>query len=280
MDAATLPEGTRAVLEDFGIELTEDQLRGFAGHVDAFAASGLPFWVCPGTSTWNTLIGRLHNARGNLLDAAKTGLARGASGYLITDWGDNGHLQPPSVSLPPLVYGAAVAWCADANRDLEIAPLLDRFVLRDDAGVLGTALETLGDLYGRTGKLAFNASPLFTDLVRSGGLGSMGQPDPDRVAGVLRTLDEVRACLADARPGCEDGATVVRELRQAARLARHGAWRIARAAGLERPADGDLERDLADAIEEQRACWLLRSRPGGLDDSVARLERTRADYSA
>ena len=26
--------------------------------------SGLPFWVCPGTSSWNSLLGRLPNARG------------------------------------------------------------------------------------------------------------------------------------------------------------------------------------------------------------------------
>ena len=75
-------------------------LRGFEAHVAGFAEAGVPFWVCPGTSSWNSLIGRLDNARGNLLDAAQVGLARGASGYLITDWGDNGHMQPPSVSWP------------------------------------------------------------------------------------------------------------------------------------------------------------------------------------
>ena len=42
--------------------------------------------------------------------------ARGAPGYLITDWGDNGHLQPPSVSFGPLVYGGAVAWCRERER--------------------------------------------------------------------------------------------------------------------------------------------------------------------
>ena len=28
--------------------------------------AGLPFWVCPGTSTWNSLVGRCRNARANL----------------------------------------------------------------------------------------------------------------------------------------------------------------------------------------------------------------------
>jgi len=70
----------------------------------------------------------------------------------------------------------------------------------------------------------------------------------------------------------------VRELQQAARLARHGAFRITRAAGFPCPSDAELRRDLAEAIAEQRACWLLRSRPGGLEDSVARLEATLRTY--
>jgi hypothetical protein len=31
-------------------------------------------------------------------------------------------------------------------------------------------------------------------------------------------------------------------------------------------------------IAEYRAIWLERNRPGGLDDSVARLKKSRKDY--
>ena len=70
----------------------------------------------------------------------------------------------------------------------------------------------------------------------------------------------------------------MRELAQALRLARHGAWRMLREAGGSAPADRLLRRDLEEAIEEQRACWRLRSREGGLVDSIARLEATLASY--
>jgi hypothetical protein len=275
---AALPEGLLAILAEFGIDRAS--FAGFSAHVDAFARSGLPYWVCPGTSSWNTLIGRLPNARANLLDAAEVGLARGASGYLITDWGDNGHMQPPSVSLPPLAYGAAVAWCLAANRDLDLAAALDAFVFEDAAGVLGGALAALGGLYRETGKTALNGSPLFTDLLQGGLLGSFGSAEPAGVRRVIEALDAAGASLARARPACADGAVVVRELAQAARLARHGAYRIARAAGLPCPGDAELRRDLAGAIAEQRACWLLRARPGGLADSLARLEATLASYAS
>jgi hypothetical protein len=275
-DPDTLPPALFEIAAEFGV--TREAMRGFDGHVGAFADSGLPYWVCPGTSTWNTLLGRWRNARANLRDAAETGLARGASGYLITDWGDNGHMQPPSVSFLPLAYGAALSWGLAANRELAMAPLLDRFVFEDAASGLGALLEELGNVWEPTGKRALNGSPLFTDLVGSGLLGSMGEADEPGVARTVAQLEDAAQRLGRTSPGCVDGDLVVRELRQAVRLARHGACRIARAAGFPAPDDGSLRRDLSEAIEEQRACWLLRSRPGGLEDSVARLEATRDGY--
>jgi hypothetical protein len=49
-------------------------------------------------------------------------------------------------------------------------------------------------------------------------------------------------------------------------------------AGGPAPGTDRLRADLADAIAGQREVWLRRSRPGGLADSVARLESTLAGY--
>ncbi|MEE2664321.1 MAG: glycoside hydrolase family 20 zincin-like fold domain-containing protein [Myxococcota bacterium] len=271
-----LPESVRELVAEFGI--SERAQLGFAGHVPAFVEAGLPFWVCPGTSTWNTLLGRWPNARANLLDAAEVGRAQRAGGYLITDWGDNGHMQPPSVSWLPLAYGASVSWCVEANRELDVAAALDLHVFEDAAGELGAALLSLGEAYLDTGKTAFNASPLFTATVTDGLLGAFGEPDS---AALRRTLDRLEAAgeaVGRARPGCSDGAVVGRELAQAIRLARHGAYRLLRETGAKRPSDPELRRDLAAAIEEQAICWRLRSREGGLADSLARLQSTLASY--
>jgi hexosaminidase len=262
-----------------GLGMSPESLRGFGAHVAPFADREVPFWVCPGTSTWNALVGRLPNAIANLCDAATVGRARGARGYLITDWGDNGHLQPPSVSFAPLVYGAAVAWGLEANRDLDVAACLDRFVFGDRAEALGGALVRAGGVFERTGLGSFNGSPIFYRLLARGGpFSALGEARPDGVARVLDELAEAARGVERSEPTCSDAAIVRRELLQAIRLARHGAWRLARDEGLPRPDDRDLRRDLAEAIEEQRACWLERSRSGGLGDSVARLERTLATY--
>src|SRR4030095_5681623 len=109
-----------------------------------------------------------------------------------------------------------------------------------------------------------NGSPLCTELLQGGLLGALGNADAAGTRRVIETLDATSAALAGARSRAADGALLGRELAQAARLARHGAYRIARAAGFPCPSDTELRQDLGDAIAEQRACWALRARPGGL----------------
>ncbi len=278
-DPATLPDALFDVLGDFGI--SRETMRGFVGHMPPFAEAGFPFWVCPGTSSWNSLLGRLPNARGNLLDAAEQGLENGARGYLITDWGDSGHLQPPSVSFPPIAFGGAVSWCLESNRDVETAAFLDREIFRDESGRLAGALEAAGALYAKTGVEPMNGSVLHYQLL-GGGLSFlarlMGTPAKKGLEAVVEELDEILATFESVRPDCEDADVVRRELRAAARLARHGAWRSARQSDFAAPPVDVLRSDLAEAIAEQRASWLERSRPGGLADSLARLEGSLAEY--
>ena len=85
----------------------------FEKEAARFAKARIPFYVCPGTSTWQTLIGRHDNALANLRAAAQAGTQHGAVGYLITDWGDGGHPQPLAVSYLPYLAGASLSWCAN-----------------------------------------------------------------------------------------------------------------------------------------------------------------------
>jgi hexosaminidase len=77
---------------------------------EALGKSGRPFWVCPGTSSWNTLFPRLDNALGNIRNFVRDGLRAGATGMLLTDWGDHGHYQALVLSWYPYLFGAATAW--------------------------------------------------------------------------------------------------------------------------------------------------------------------------
>jgi hypothetical protein len=269
MDPASLPADARDALARLDSPL--EWLRGFDARIAPYREAGVPVVVCPGTSGWNSLLGRLPNALGNLRDAAESGLRAGARGMLITDWGDHGHWQPPLVSLAPLVYGASVAWCGETNRDLALEPVLVHLLGPDAA--LAPHLVRLGALHAGTGLRALNATPFFLALLRplDADPGTIGTPERAALERTADALDaELRAIPGDSLPA--------RELRQAAALARHGTWRLLRRHFAAGPAPAELRRDLEARIAEQRALWLERSRPGGLPESLARLESRLSDY--
>lgn len=265
-----------AVLAQLGIDLAAPT--DFASRLAELPASGAATWVAAGTSSWSSLVGRLDNATANLLDAARTGRDAGVAGLLVTDWGDGGHHQPPSVSDPALLYGGAVAWCAESNADLDVAAAVDRHVALDPTGTIGRVLATIGTVHARTGMVARNLSPLVAALFPHQPNLTGGQADPDAVAEVIATLESAADDLRRARPTAPDGATIVDELDVAIGLARHGALRLAAAAGGPDPGPAAMHADLAALIARYRDTWLARSRPGGLADSAAHLERTLATY--
>src|SRR5207237_510321 len=104
---------------------------------EMFARAGVPFYVCPGTSSWNSIAGRTDNALANLRSAAENGRKHGAIGYLITDWGDNGHLQYLPASYLAFAAGAAFSWCLESNRHADWAAALNAHAFEDSAGAVG-----------------------------------------------------------------------------------------------------------------------------------------------
>ena len=270
-----IPPSVQALLDTMGVDA---RAAAFATHVAPFAEAGTPFWVAPGTSSWNSLVGRLENARGNLLDAATAAGTTGATGFVVTDWGDGGHHQPPAVSLAPIAYAGAVAWCAATNATVDLAGAVDRCLVGDATGTIGAVLESIGGVCTQTGMVALNGSPLVATLFPHQSILRSGRADPDAVLGVLATLDRATADLAAAQPTTVDATTIVEELSVATCLARHAAERMAIHVGA-LPADPARQRaELAEHIERYRAVWLERSRPGGLDRSAGHLERVLRSY--
>jgi hypothetical protein len=271
----------------------------FAEHLALFRAAGLPFYVCPGTSSWCSIAGRTENALLNLANAAREGKRAGAAGYLITDWGDHGHLQPLAVSYLGFLAGAGFSWnVSDAEQPLahDWPELLNRHVFFDSAGVLGRAAYELGNAYLYTGSLRPNASALFWILIKPERVLSPPGVTDASLAHTLEYLDRAGEALSRARPqahalreGAEaEGALAQEELAWARDLLRF-ACQLGRARGavsdfgapLAPPAlRSALVQELAALCERQRALWLLRNRPGGLDDSARRLERILSDLKA
>lgn len=238
-------------------------------------------WVCPGTSSWRAITGRTSERRANLMAAARDGLAGGARGYLVTDWGDLGHRQQWPIALAGLAEGAHRAWSgtaaydaraaslhAFADRSLSVATWLDAF------GDVDRDLRAIGGRPRADGSPAplRNSTALFVDLHKPLAEPWIGDDQAWRaVSARLHALPPPDPLVTGL------DVQLWRECRHAWRTAAFAAARaICRRSG-EREAFPLLAGTLRALIEEHRELWLARSRPGGLDDSCAWYRATLAE---
>jgi hypothetical protein len=235
-----LPDGIIAL--NWGYEADHP----FESECAHFRESGVPFYVCPGTSSWNSITGRSANCLANLASAAEHGAANGAIGYLVTDWGDNGYHQTPPISMPGMVAGAGLSWGIQ-NRDADFAAVMDRQVFRDEAGVLGQLVLDLGRVADCVPWERANCS-VFGHILRYGEALEFAE-----FADCQAEFDALEARLEKARP---QAALVIDEIRYSIALARHAMTR-----GTELP----------ELVARHRELWLRRNRPGGLKESCERL---------
>ena len=190
----------------------------FETHGEHFQRSEREFYVCPGTSSWSSVIGRIDNAMANLASAAKAGQRHGASGYLITDWGDYGHFQPPAISWPGWLAGAAWSWhTASANPD-HIQPIqaaFSHFVCQTTCTKAAEAIWEMGRAYLDCGLQPSNGSSLFFLLLYAGEtmahprLNGLGIEGLDRS---LARLEQAKSLLDQAAMACPDEDWVRTEL--------------------------------------------------------------------
>jgi hypothetical protein len=268
------PESIRQLPHDvialcWGYETLSD-LDANARH---FAQTGVPFFVCPGTSSWLSISGRTDNMLANQQSAAEAGIKHGAIGYLNTDWGDHGHLQYLPISFPGFAAGAAMSWCLQSNPvGPTLAGALNVHAFADAASVMGRIAMDLGNVYQAVGRLIHNRSALFSILVPSS-----THSDPmegitiDGLAAADAAIDAAISALGAARMKRNDAELIQDEFTNAARMLKY-ACSVGRAA-LEPTAGqpGELADQLQRIIQSHRHCWLARNRPGGLSDSINRL---------
>lgn len=252
----------------------------YEADTKAFRKAGLPYYVCPGTGSWNSLIGRTDNAMANIRSAATHGRKNGAAGLLNTDWGDNGHMQPLPVSYAGFLYGAAMSWSPDASAEMDLPRALSLHGFDDSSGVTGRVAYDLGNAYQINGARSRNGTlpaqmyflPLDNDWpmhrVRPGGFDETS----DALASLAGRLNPLRM----RRPDAEQ---IVDEYQCAIEMAdigcAIGAAKFARTTGASatklRPQYRRAAKRLDAVLPEYERLWLERNRAGGLRDSSARV---------
>lgn len=91
------------------------------------ASFGYPFQVVVSTNTFASVAGRDQACRVHMERAAVSAYKYGAKGYQITEWGDMGHAQQFSMSLPGYLFGSGMAWGHEENKYLDTQFLLSKY---------------------------------------------------------------------------------------------------------------------------------------------------------
>ena len=224
----------------------------FEKEAKAFAEAGLDFYVCPGTSSWRSLAGRVENMRENLESAERAGRVYGAKGYLVTDWGDEGHWQPLAASLPGIIMGGNFAFSGAKSAKMDLERELNSVM---DAP-LGGLLLKLATLYLRGGALKANCSELFNILLNDRGYSR----HPGLTDAILDEISGIAAGVRIAAGRYADTNDWAKEIVYMANLID---------CACHRRDEGRL-RALRD---EHGRIWRLRSREGGRVDSLMKLPR-------
>jgi|TARA_B110000037_G_scaffold146860_1_gene165789 hypothetical protein len=232
---------------------------------------GCPYYVAPGDSTWNSFTGRHRNMITNVQAAAAAGLKNGASGFLMTHWGDNGHMQPWVFSLPGMVTAGLCAWNAAAFEPTALVDKLDRFFFGETEVQASSVLLDLADIEELIPVKILNQSFLSASLrLPLEELQKHLQScSSDCLKAILERCTACREKLKSADVGDAEIHRLLDEMCLAIRLLEATAMRCL---GLKSGSDPQADSlDYADLLADYKRVWLARSRLGGLKDSIYQL---------
>lgn len=265
-----------AIALDWGYEADHP----FAEETRRFQAADIPYYVCPGTSSWNSLGGRIDNMLENCRMAAEQGLKNGAAGYLNTDWGDNGHWQQLPISYPGFAAGAAFSWCLQENDPIDLEKVLNAIVFKDHANILGGILEGIGNEYQTWDLLVPNCSPIFWLLqLTTDRLQQFAIDDPSPIQNTLERLEAALDDLEKVHSQRSDAEQIKNEVRLTIQLMEHACKRgLMLYAGKAFDQSEQLLREINELIIDYERLWMNRNRVGGLEDSLKRFTPLLKEY--
>lgn len=248
-------------------------------RVRRFRDAGRDFLTVAGTSSWTSLFPRFDTSLPNIRGHARAAKRFGASGFIVTDWGDGGHYNLFGGSLFPIAAGAEAAWGDEDRPEGELAAAFSEHVAGDASGFSGEFATRLGRLHD-TGFPHFNHSPLKTVFFETRLRRSARVPAREALEATLAALRRLAAetearGLPPGRSGAEWRFALDASLLAAERGLATLRFRQSERSGS--PADRRLAGELAALAEQQgelarrfRELWLRANRPEGIETARKR----------
>jgi hypothetical protein len=265
-----LPHGITAL--NWGYEFDHN----FAETTEKFAASGVPFYVCPGTSSWNSIIGRTDNALGSINNAVVNGVKNGAVGILNTDWGDNGHHQYLPISYVGIFAGAGYGWSNTKMVNAAIPAAIDTLAFHQPDAGLGEVLYNLGNSYKIFPERTVNNTLFNTMLFANDSTFKENQAikklKRTRLVDALLNLENSQATLNSLSLTASEAIFARHEVNNAINMAKFSCTKtLAFFDNKKIILKNDARKQLLDILIEHESLWLTRNRIGGLRESSDKL---------
>jgi len=262
-----------------------------------FASSGRAFWVCPGTSSWNTLFPRIENANGNIRTLARQGSEQGAQGLLNTDWGDNGHYQPLGQCWYGYMVGAEQAWSGGQTEDADFDRRFGRIFFGPRGEDVVRVMRELGRLNTLPGMPLPNATRSIYALLDEPLVGeaALALP-PSTLNEIVRACAEAQSTWRALRTASRETLSIdemiysARMMSYAARKALASQRVRASLAAKEGPSEEvltqaiatwrALDGELVDLAGLFESLWMARARRSEIDITLGYFAALRKRYAA
>lgn len=230
-----------------------------------FAKTGIPFMVCPGTSSWQTHGSRLQNAMGNIKNFADQGRKYHAQGLLNTDWGDFGHRNFLGVSLHSFAYGAAQSWNGKAIDDKKFTDNFCLHVFNQKTKQLSNAIKLLGSSYKIAG-LIKNKCLLYHTLVAPAVSEKFLKiAKPAGLKKIIKQLSNKNLWPKSLSTKDDFEQLAIDEFKLAAQMDILAAKRTLGAKGIKA---GFSKKDMRKMAGQFAKLWLARNKPSRLKDNI------------
>ena len=248
------------------------------------------FMAAPGTSTWNSLTGRTETMLENIRQAALHTKVNHGEGILLTEWGDNGHVQTFPMTIPAIVYGGMEAWNSKMDNRFKLRYFIDHFVVCDRREIAGHLLLDMGRYSLLEENYTYNGTKLMNIIYAAKHL------DPNDLQGTFfyqfrhhiygrqdvyniltRQLDGWVDSYQKIRSKYKQGQLIQEEIGLSLRLARVFMILIRmQADDIHTSQYKEMRKELIKTyphiLKEYEVKWLIRNQKGGLEESMAALK--------
>ena len=275
--AAKLPKDIIALNWGYGADETNEE------SCKCFQDAGVPYYVCPGTSAWNSIWGMTDKMLSNIKTTAYNGLKYGAIGLLNTDWGDLWHLNHLPVSYPGYCYGAAMAWNVCEEQEELLTDYMNMFIFKDKENIMGQLLLDMGRYinvemidrlpkYGRT----HLAHILCGNLEEKD---TAAEVTKDNLIEVYSYIEEINTRLDKAAMECDDADLIKFEIQAGSMILKFacllGLYKIE---GYDVSKETYLKvlKEMQDkTIEMHKEAWLARNKTSRMHEGIEALTKIK-----